>query len=230
MRRRRPSPATVLALIALVFAMAGTGVAARSYVITSSSQIKNGAVTGADVRDSSLTGRDIKNRSLTAADFAGSVRGPAGAPGAQGAQGPQGTQGPKGDRGVSAWETIPSGVTVTGSKTVWMPSAGNDALYSFSIDLGARAPVALADATVNFAGAQSLFRPDGDLSCTGSPAAPTAPPGKVCLYLADGYMNLEDVEGFAQPVGGDLSFQVRWHATSAVNSMRWTATWAYTAP
>jgi hypothetical protein len=121
-------------------------------------------------------------------------------------------------------------VTVTGSETVWMPSAGNDALYASSIDLGARAPAALTDATVNFAGASSLFFPDGDASCTGSVAAPTAPSGKVCLYLAGGYTNLEDVEGYAQPVGGDRSFHVRWHATSAVNSMRWTVTWAYTAP
>lgn len=230
MRMGRPTPATVLALIALVFAMAGTGIAAKSYVISSSAQIKNGAVTGADVRNSSLTGRDVKNRSLTAADFAGSVQGPAGAAGPAGPAGPQGAQGSKGDRGVSAWETIPSGVTVTGAETVWMPSAGNDALYSFSIDLGARAPAALTDAAVNFSGAQSLFLLDGDLSCTGSPAAPTAPAGKVCLYLAGQQLNIEDFEGVAQPVGGDLGFQVRWHATSAVNTMRWTATWAYTAP
>lgn len=226
MRKGRPGPATVLALIALVFAMAGTGIAARSYVISSSSQIKDGAVSGADVRNSSLTGRDVKNRSLTAADFAGSVQGPAGVAGPAGAQG---AQGPKGDRGVSAWETIPSGVTVTGSETVVMQSGGTDSFYTFSIDLGARAPAALTDATVNFAGAPSLFLPDGDLSCTGSAAAPTAPSGKVCLYLAGGYLNLEDVEGGAQPVGGDLSFQVRSHATSS-GSMRWTATWAYTAP
>ena len=37
--RRKPSPATVIALIALVFSMAGTATAAR-VLITSTSQIK----------------------------------------------------------------------------------------------------------------------------------------------------------------------------------------------
>ena len=40
MRRRRPSPTTVIAVLALVLAIGGTAVAASRYVITSKSQIK----------------------------------------------------------------------------------------------------------------------------------------------------------------------------------------------
>jgi hypothetical protein len=90
---RRPSPAIVVALLALFVSLTGTAVATTSALIT-----------GRQVADGSLTGRDVKNKSLTPADFRGSVRGPAGPPGlpgAQGAQGVQGPQGAKGDKGDS---------------------------------------------------------------------------------------------------------------------------------
>jgi hypothetical protein len=88
-----------VALTALVVALGGTATAA-TVVITSSKQIKDGAVTGADVKNSSLTGADVKNRSLTAADFKGSIQGAKGDPGAQGAQGPKGDQGARGPAGA----------------------------------------------------------------------------------------------------------------------------------
>src|SRR4051794_41887701 len=56
---RKPSPALVVSIVALVMSCSGTAVAAR-YLITSSKQIKNGAVTGADVRNGSLTLKDLK--------------------------------------------------------------------------------------------------------------------------------------------------------------------------
>ena len=37
---RRPSPATAIALLALFFALGGTAIAAKHYLITSTSQIK----------------------------------------------------------------------------------------------------------------------------------------------------------------------------------------------
>lgn len=106
MRRLKPSPAMVVALLALVFAMTGTGLAARAYVITSSKQIKDGAVTGADVKNSSLAGADIKNKSLSPADFNGSVQGPTGP---QGVQGPQGAQGIPGAAGATKLTVRSSG-------------------------------------------------------------------------------------------------------------------------
>jgi uncharacterized protein YjbI with pentapeptide repeats len=55
-KRRRPSPATVIACLALVGAWGGPAFA-------------DTFITGADVRDASLTGRDIKNKSLTGRDL-----------------------------------------------------------------------------------------------------------------------------------------------------------------
>ena len=40
MRRKRPSPATIIALVALVVALGGTAIAASRYIITSTAQIK----------------------------------------------------------------------------------------------------------------------------------------------------------------------------------------------
>lgn len=100
-RFSRPSPAMVVALLALVFAMAGTGFAASS-MISSSKQIKDGVIIGADVKAETLTGRNVKNRSLTADDFSGSVQGPkgdAGVPGPAGPAGPKGEPGPAGING-----------------------------------------------------------------------------------------------------------------------------------
>lgn len=69
---RGPSPAVILALVALFAALGGTSYAAVK-------------ITGKNVKNSSLTGKDIKNKSLTPRDFKGSVRG---------ARGPQGPAGP----------------------------------------------------------------------------------------------------------------------------------------
>ncbi len=66
-RFRRPSPALVLAFVALFAAMAGGAIAAkkkapRNSVVTKS--IKKGAVTGAKVANNTLTGSDINESSL----------------------------------------------------------------------------------------------------------------------------------------------------------------------
>jgi hypothetical protein len=57
MKLRRPSPALVISCTALVVACTGTAVAAT--VISSSSQIKNGAVAGADIRNGTIRSGDI---------------------------------------------------------------------------------------------------------------------------------------------------------------------------
>src|SRR3954470_19644132 len=69
---RRPSPALVISIVALVMSCGGTAAAAR-FLITSSKQIKNGAVTGADVRDGSLTARDLAAGALPRATDGGAA-------------------------------------------------------------------------------------------------------------------------------------------------------------
>lgn len=96
--RRRPSPGTVIACVALVVACTGTATAAT-------------LITGAQIKNNSVTTKDVKNKSLRARDFKpGNLpRGPAGPTGAAGAQGPQGAQGvqgPQGGPGLSELETV----------------------------------------------------------------------------------------------------------------------------
>jgi hypothetical protein len=63
---RRPSPALVVAVVALVVAMAGTGYAAFQLPKNSvgTKQIKKNAVNGAKVKNKSLTGKDINLNKL----------------------------------------------------------------------------------------------------------------------------------------------------------------------
>ena len=58
MRLSKPSPAMVVALIALVFAMTGTGIAAK------------GLITGKQIKDGSITSRDLARNAVTARNLA----------------------------------------------------------------------------------------------------------------------------------------------------------------
>jgi hypothetical protein len=180
-----------------------------------------------------ITGKQIQNGSIAMKDLSKSVRaqlGKTGAPGSQGAPGATGAGGSKGDRGVSAWETIPSGVTIRGSEAIGLPSDGVGAGYTQTISLGARAPQALANATVNFASDSLPASTDDDATCTGSNAAPTAPPGKVCIY-ASNLDNASGASGVAHVAGGEYSYRLNWSAVPAApGAMFLTFTWAYTAP
>src|SRR3954471_18846131 len=66
---RRPSPALVVSIVALVMSCGGTAAAAH-FLVTSSKQIKDGAVTSADIRDHSLTARDLAAGAVPAATVA----------------------------------------------------------------------------------------------------------------------------------------------------------------
>jgi hypothetical protein len=104
MTRHRPSPALVLSLLALMFALAGTGIAAvtaippntvgkaqlkRNAVLTG--KIKDGQVFSQDIANGTVTTFDIKNGTLRRRDFKpGEVptgpAGPQGPPGVSGLQ------------------------------------------------------------------------------------------------------------------------------------------------
>jgi hypothetical protein len=97
---RRPSPAMLVAFIALLAALSGTATALQGKNTVDSGDIKNGqvknkdigknAVKGGKVADGALTGADVKDGSLTPTDFSGSVQGPKGDTGATGATGARG--------------------------------------------------------------------------------------------------------------------------------------------
>jgi hypothetical protein len=94
-----PSPAIVVAGLALVLALAGSSVAAPiragASALVTGKQIKNGTLTGSDVRNGSLTARDFKAGALPAGPT-----GPTGASGLAGKDGAPGTNGAAGKDGA----------------------------------------------------------------------------------------------------------------------------------
>jgi hypothetical protein len=99
MPRPRISPATAIALIALVAALGGTSYAA---VKITGKDVRNNSLTGADIKNRSLTGADVKDGTLSARHFGPNQlpRAAAGAEGPAGPQGPQGPPGPQGEKGA----------------------------------------------------------------------------------------------------------------------------------
>lgn len=69
--KRRPSPSMVVAFIALLVAMAGTGYAATALPTNSvgSKQLKNNAVVAAKIKMNAVNGSKVKNGSLTGSDI-----------------------------------------------------------------------------------------------------------------------------------------------------------------
>ncbi len=95
------------------------------------------------------------------------------------------------------------------------------------VQLPGTAPADLSNGTVNFAAGGA----DADPSCSGTATAPTAPAGKVCLYLSSAAGTGTAVDGQAIPglAGSRSGFVV--HATNAtLGETGAFGTWAYTAP
>lgn len=157
---RRPSPALVIALIALFFALAGTGYAV--------SRLPTNSVTTAQVKDHSLLARDFK---------AGQI--PRGAQGLPGPAGPTGDKGSPGDPWTLSNGLIPSGKTLRG---VFAPAATAESTgdvaqesvsFGFSIGNGAN-PV------THFIEVGTPTPPE----CPGTVHNPAAQPGHLCVYEA----------------------------------------------
>jgi len=134
----RLSPATVIACIALLVALGGTGYAASSLPSNSvgTAQLKNNAVTNSKIAGNAVTTTKVRNHSLLRVDFAnGQIpvgpRGPVGPPGAPGAAGARGPTGPAGAPGAGAatqWALVSGGggiIAGSSGVSVQHPSTGN---------------------------------------------------------------------------------------------------------
>jgi hypothetical protein len=173
-------------------------------------------------------------------------QGTQGIQGNQGIQGIQGTQGAKGDKGetgdtgpqgASANETAPAGTlligAVGGDFNVGDGDASSD--WGVIVSLPMQARDALGDDDV-FVNIESWDDAEGDETddtspgCTGTPAAPTAPAGKVCIYVAGGD-NAQLINGWSiLPGTGEsrFGFKLGWEAPAAGDTFI-DAVWAYRA-
>lgn len=121
--RRRPSPAMVVACIALLVALSGTGLAAVAALPVNSVgplQLKANAVTTPKVAANAITGPKVRNGSLQKADFA---------PG-QLPAGPQGLKGDKGDKGETGAAGVIGAVTVRTQSVLIGGGTAENAKYS----------------------------------------------------------------------------------------------------
>lgn len=177
MRRsiRRPSPALVVACLALLVALGGTSVAAVSQLARNSvgtPQLRNNAVTTPKIRNNAITTAKVRNRSLRAIDFAaGQI--PQGPPGAQGAQGPAGPAGPAGPFP----DALPAGETIRGAFNMGGTAAAASDLANTSVSFA----YALAAAPAIHFIRQGTAAP---AQCPGNATFPQAANGNLCIYEA----------------------------------------------
>jgi len=128
--RRRPSPAMVVACIALLVALGGTSIAAVTQLVprnsVGSAQLQFGAVTKAKIRDNAVNSAKVANRSLLRADFA-----PGQLPaGPTGPQGPAGPAGPAGAAGAAGPAGLIKTITVRTSSTTISGGVAENGAYN----------------------------------------------------------------------------------------------------
>jgi Collagen triple helix repeat (20 copies) len=110
---QRPSPAMVVAFIALLVALGGTSYAIQALPRNSvgTKQLKMNAVTSPKVKPGSLLRSDFRAGQIPAGPRG--PAGPAGARGAAGARGPAGARGAIGERGPAGAPGAPGATNVT---------------------------------------------------------------------------------------------------------------------
>jgi len=250
--KRHFSYANVVATLALFLALTGGVVVAASDIgsddiakravktkniadnAIKSPQIKNNAVTSGDIRDQNITGEDIAEGTIEGSDLQeGTVKGGrVGDESLTGADLQNGTVGPA-DLGVPAGQTLRGAIGADFTAAAGAEDFGTIA----SLPIPASNPLSDGDVSVNVntwgdgGGQTQPSTTDTSAGCSGSLAEPTAPAGKVCIYVAGGD-NAIDVNGFSVIPGSGASpygFKLGWTSNGAGDTFI-DAVWAYTAP
>ena len=241
-RRHRPSPALIVSIVALVVACTGTAVAVKTMI--TSAQIQNGTI---KLRDLSPAARKALLKDIGPTGPAG-PKGATGAKGAAGSKGAKGATGPTGATGAAGTSvfdggSIPSGATIRGAwggRYITAVEGSQQNSYLLSVSFPLPAPVALTDSNVQFGASTAGPVGDADPACNGSVANPTAPAGKVCIYVNEGPNGTRSnvtLTGFKLSAAGvnteadRYGFEVRLvDAGTVPGTLRAEGTWAYTAP
>lgn len=236
----RLTSAHLLAILALFMSTAGTSYATATYV--SGQQIVNNSITTADIRNGSVHGVDIWNNSVSTWDIANNSL--TGADVRDGALGysdlssgvrnllkdsPCDHDSGHGNDWKCYGSEAVSGETVRGVWGTIQYTGDTDLHTTTGISLPAKATDLLTDETVNFAASDALAM-DGDPECTGTYEEPTAPPGRVCIYV-DEYSNpggTVESRGYASPSGSYYGFFINHRGTPGVDLTGGWGSWAYT--
>ena len=113
----RPSPAMIVACLALLVALGGTGMAAATQLAKNSvgtPQLKDGAVSNPKIKNNAINSAKVAGSTLLRSDFAPGQL-PAGPTGPQGPAGPAGPAGAAGPAGVIGAITVRSqSVSISG--------------------------------------------------------------------------------------------------------------------
>ena len=230
-RLRRPSPALLISIIALVAATAGTSYAALELPKDSvgAREVRKNAIRSAELKNGSVALKDLsaRARAQLGAGAAGQAgdRGPQGTPGAQGERGPQGERGAPGDP-ASMPTSLPSGRTLQGVYA--------NQLVADEAGVPVRAPVTFQlpvttspTVTVMASGAAP------SAACPGTVGEPAAAPGNLCIYERSRSNAGSAPQAFAPSegeVGTDpYGFMVRT-TSAAAGQVYISGTWAVTAP
>ncbi|HEX2105656.1 MAG TPA: hypothetical protein VHF51_18530 [Solirubrobacteraceae bacterium] len=239
--RSRLTYANVMASVAVFLSLSGGAYALtipRNSVGTR--QLREKAVTRAKLATGAVASTQVRDGTLRAKDFRRSdlprgrtgERGPRGATGLRGSTGARGATGP---RGESALDPVPTGRTIRGVVGANLHAFSNDPAIDYGVDavLPIPAPSNLTDAQVSVDVAGAVGGPttaDGNPGCTGTPAAPSAPAGRVCIYVAAA-ANAVTLQGLsaAGAAGSPYGFKLIWNSANAGDTFV-DATWAYTAP
>jgi hypothetical protein len=221
--RHRPSPALLVAVLALVLATAGTSFGADA-VSAVAKKIK-----GKQIASNAITSAKVKNGSLLLQDFKSSERrklkGAKGDTGAPGAAGAKGDKGDKGDPGPLL-ETLPSGKTLRGYYAVGAPASGSGVVAVSGVTF--QFPLASAPEVHFIKSADSV--PAG---CSGTAVDPGADPGHLCVFEIRAF-NVSSVRGIQ--TGNSVNGAFRWgfgvYAFSKDPGPEFdsTGSWAVTAP
>lgn len=191
-----------------------------------------GLVTSADIKDETVRKRDIRTDGVGSSEIANGSTHMRDL-----------SNGTQNKIKYSVVRAVPSGKTirgVVGADHHNTASAGT-ADYGIDVSLPLKARNALGDADVevntngwvNGGGQTAPTSGDtGNTSCTGSVAYPTAPAGKVCIYVT-GADNAANVSGHSVLPGTGTSpygFKLKWDIPTGPGDTFVDAVWAYTAP
>ncbi len=204
MRPHLPRSTPVVVLVAVACLLLGSAGGAVAGSMITGKQIKNGTVTGVDIKNRSLSAKDLSKPTVKAL---------------------RGQQGP---RGLNAWDTIPSGKTVTGRFYEYDRAGATVTSVAENVNFPAKAPA--APTGYGFGPDSESFTVD-DPACTGTYEAPTAPAGHVCVYLG-GTQGIDNasVNPWAGAEQNPYTFYMTFSQTTADGIYEFWGNWAYTAP